>query len=347
MCLAYIPTNVISITDGQIFLETELFYRGIRPAVNVGLSVSRVGSAAQPGIMKKVAGSLKMELAQYREIEGFSKLGASLDDQTQRILQRGENLIELLKQNLHVPLTTLEQVVSIFLGVGYSGSWLQDLQRTSVPHHKPTTLYSRRRARHSWLEWLRSSTPDFTVAHVTGFVDNLLQATAFLGLTSLNLYARPENLLLTLLKRSPLLFFDDLIVTVLRELSTITPTTVWSVRYARNALRPVRGSSVLGGVKGALERLEVMLLRTPLRTLFTQLISSLAHTASRSGARRLAAIRRYVRWVQRRIFRCRRLFVSSVSAPFTAALTAAGEFWLSTVIPRRTGRVYRSLWVTV
>jgi len=97
---AYIPTNVISITDGQIFLETELFYKGIRPAINVGLSVSRVGSAAQPFIMKKVSGSLKMELAQYREVESFAKLSSSLDSQTQRILLRGENLIEILKQNV-------------------------------------------------------------------------------------------------------------------------------------------------------------------------------------------------------------------------------------------------------
>ena len=124
---AYIPTNVISITDGQIFLETELFYKGIRPAINVGLSVSRVGSAAQPAIMKRVAGSLKMELAQFREIEGFAKLGANLDEYTRRLLIRGENLIEILKQNLNEPVSTFDQVLSIFLGVGYSQAWLGNL----------------------------------------------------------------------------------------------------------------------------------------------------------------------------------------------------------------------------
>ena len=95
---AYIPTNVISITDGQIFLETELFYKGIRPAINVGLSVSRVGSAAQIKAMGQVAGSLKLELAQYREVAAFSQFGSDLDAATQNLLNRGEKLTELLKQ---------------------------------------------------------------------------------------------------------------------------------------------------------------------------------------------------------------------------------------------------------
>ncbi len=117
---AYIPTNVISITDGQIFLETELFYKGIRPAINVGLSVSRVGSAAQIKAMKQVAGSIKLELAQYREMEAFAQFGSDLDAATQKLLNRGARLTELLKQGQYTPLPVEEQVVSIFAGVkGY------------------------------------------------------------------------------------------------------------------------------------------------------------------------------------------------------------------------------------
>jgi F-type H+-transporting ATPase subunit alpha len=114
---AYIPTNVISITDGQIFLETELFYQGIRPAINVGLSVSRVGSAAQTKAMKKVAGSIKLELAQYREMAAFAQFGSDLDASTQKLLNRGARLTELLKQPQFQPMPVEEQVVSIFAGV--------------------------------------------------------------------------------------------------------------------------------------------------------------------------------------------------------------------------------------
>ena len=117
---AYIPTNVISITDGQIFLETDLFYQGIRPAVNVGLSVSRVGSAAQIKAMKQVAGTIKGELAQYREMAAFAQFGSDLDAATQRLLNRGARLTELLKQPQFSPLKTEEQVVVIYAGVnGY------------------------------------------------------------------------------------------------------------------------------------------------------------------------------------------------------------------------------------
>ena len=117
---AYIPTNVISITDGQIFLETALFYRGIRPAINVGLSVSRVGSAAQIKAMKQVAGRIKLELAQYREMAAFSQFASDLDASTQRLLARGARLTELLKQGQYQPMPVEEQVVSIFTGVrGY------------------------------------------------------------------------------------------------------------------------------------------------------------------------------------------------------------------------------------
>jgi F-type H+-transporting ATPase subunit alpha len=117
---AYIPTNVISITDGQIFLETELFNQGIRPAVNVGLSVSRVGSAAQTKAMKKVAGSIKLELAQYREMAAFAQFGSDLDASTQRLLNRGSKLTELLKQDQYSPMSVAQQVIAVFSGVkGY------------------------------------------------------------------------------------------------------------------------------------------------------------------------------------------------------------------------------------
>ena len=117
---AYIPTNVISITDGQIFLETDLFYQGIRPAVNVGISVSRVGSAAQVRAMKQVAGRIKLELAQYREMAAFAQFASDLDASTQQLLARGARLTELLKQPQFKPVPIEEQVVAIFAGVrGY------------------------------------------------------------------------------------------------------------------------------------------------------------------------------------------------------------------------------------
>ena len=117
---AFIPTNVISITDGQIFLETELFNQGIRPAVNVGLSVSRVGSAAQTKAMKKVAGSIKLELAQYREMAAFAQFGSDLDAATQQLLNRGARLTELMKQAQYSPLTNAEIVCLIYAGTnGY------------------------------------------------------------------------------------------------------------------------------------------------------------------------------------------------------------------------------------
>ncbi|BFY98325.1 hypothetical protein BsWGS_01365 [Bradybaena similaris] len=117
---AYIPTNVISITDGQIFLETELFFKGIRPAINVGLSVSRVGSAAQTRSMKQVAGSMKLELAQYREVAAFAQFGSDLDQATQNLLKRGVRLTEILKQGQYVPMAIEEQVCVIYSGVrGY------------------------------------------------------------------------------------------------------------------------------------------------------------------------------------------------------------------------------------
>jgi F-type H+-transporting ATPase subunit alpha len=128
---AYIPTNVISITDGQIFLETGLFYRGVRPAINVGLSVSRVGSAAQIKAMKQVAGRIKLELAQYREMAAFAQFSSDLDASTQRLLARGARLTELLKQPQYAPMPVEEQVVAIFAGVrGFlDGVKVEDVNR--------------------------------------------------------------------------------------------------------------------------------------------------------------------------------------------------------------------------
>ena len=134
---AYIPTNVISITDGQIFLETQLFNQGIRPAVNVGLSVSRVGSAAQTKAMKKVAGSIKLELAQYREMAAFAQFGSDLDTATQKLLNRGSKLTELLKQNQYSPLTVAEQVITVFTGVrGY----LDDVELDQIKNFEKDIL---------------------------------------------------------------------------------------------------------------------------------------------------------------------------------------------------------------
>ena len=126
---AYIPTNVISITDGQIFLETSLFFAGIRPAINVGLSVSRVGSAAQTKAMKKIAGSVKLELAQYREMAAFAQFASDLDASTRQLLDRGARLTELLKQGQYSPLTVPEQVVSIYSGVN---GYLDGIEITEV-----------------------------------------------------------------------------------------------------------------------------------------------------------------------------------------------------------------------
>ncbi len=141
---AYIPTNVISITDGQIFLESNLFYKGIRPAVNAGLSVSRVGSAAQCKSMRYIAGSLKLELAQYREVEAFEKFGSSLDAETQELLARGKKLTELLKQGQYEPLSIEEQILVIFSGVrGY----LKSVSLTKIGEFEKNLLkfvYSRK-----------------------------------------------------------------------------------------------------------------------------------------------------------------------------------------------------------
>jgi F-type H+/Na+-transporting ATPase subunit alpha len=151
---AYIPTNVISITDGQIFLETELFYQGIRPAINVGLSVSRVGSAAQTKAMKKVAGSIKLELAQYREMAAFAQFGSDLDASTQKLLNRGARLTELLKQAQFSPLGFEEQSVSIFAGVkGY----LDTIRREDVTRFETAFLSDMRHKHMDILDHIRTT----------------------------------------------------------------------------------------------------------------------------------------------------------------------------------------------
>ena len=151
---AYIPTNVISITDGQIFLGTEIFNQGIRPAINVGLSVSRVGSAAQTKAMKKVAGSIKLELAQYREMAAFAQFGSDLDASTQQLLNRGSKLTELLKQKQYSPMTVEEQVISIFCGVK---GFLDDVELKDIAEFENKILEKCKSENSEILESIRSS----------------------------------------------------------------------------------------------------------------------------------------------------------------------------------------------
>jgi F-type H+-transporting ATPase subunit alpha len=167
---AYIPTNVISITDGQIFLETDLFYQGIRPAVNVGLSVSRVGSAAQTKAMKKVAGRIKGELAQYREMAAFAQFGSDLDATTQRLLNRGARLTELLKQPQFSPLKMEEQAVVIYAGVN---GYLDPLPVNRVRAFEEGLLTLLRSKNADILEDIRKTgdLTDATAAKLKGAVD--------------------------------------------------------------------------------------------------------------------------------------------------------------------------------
>ena len=172
---AYIPTNVISITDGQIFLETELFFRGIRPAVNVGLSVSRVGSAAQVKAMKQVAGRIKLELAQYREMAAFAQFSSDLDASTQQLLARGSRLTELLKQPQYRPLPIEEQVVAIFAGVrGY----LDKIDVGQVGAFESRFISELKSKDPGILEAIRTQLelkPD-TEKQLTGFLDNFAKS---------------------------------------------------------------------------------------------------------------------------------------------------------------------------
>ncbi len=168
---AYIPTNVISITDGQIFLESELFYQGIRPAINVGISVSRVGSAAQTKAMKKVAGSIKLELAQYREMAAFAQFASDLDVSTQRLLARGERLTELLKQDQYKPMPVEEQVVSIFAGVN---GYLEGIEAAAVTRYEREMLSAVRDKGGDMLADIRTSgaLSDETAGRLKAFLDD-------------------------------------------------------------------------------------------------------------------------------------------------------------------------------
>jgi len=134
---AYIPTNVISITDGQVFLKTDLFYAGVRPAINVGISVSRVGGAAQIKAMKQVAGTLKLDLAQYREMEAFAQFGSDLDKVTQALLARGERLTEMLKQSQYAPMPVEQQIVVIFAATEH---WVRDYPVSSLKRYEAELL---------------------------------------------------------------------------------------------------------------------------------------------------------------------------------------------------------------
>ncbi len=153
---AFIPTNVISITDGQIFLETELFYQGIRPAVNTGLSVSRVGSSAQTDSMKSVAGPVKLELAQYREMAAFAQFGSDLDAATQRLLNRGARLTELMKQPQYSPLTNAEIVCVIFAG---TNGYLDDIPVNDVGRYEQGMLNFLRSNHQDLLDWITNEDP--------------------------------------------------------------------------------------------------------------------------------------------------------------------------------------------
>ena len=168
---AYIPTNVISITDGQIFLESELFYQGIRPAINVGISVSRVGSAAQTRAMKKVAGTIKLELAQYREMAAFAQFASDLDASTQRLLARGERLTELLKQGQFQPMPVEEQVASVFAGVN---GYLDRLPPRAATRYEARMLEALRDKGADILEAIRSSgdLADEVAARLKAFLDD-------------------------------------------------------------------------------------------------------------------------------------------------------------------------------
>ena len=149
---AYIPTNVISITDGQIFLETSLFYQGVRPAVNVGISVSRVGSAAQVKAMKQVAGTMKLDLAQYREMAAFSQFSSDLDAATKKLLERGVRLTELLKQPVYHPLALEDEVVSLFAG---AKGFLDGLEVSQVKDFEKFLLESIKREKNSIMKEIR------------------------------------------------------------------------------------------------------------------------------------------------------------------------------------------------
>lgn len=209
---AYIPTNVISITDGQIFLETGLFYKGILPAVNVGLSVSRVGSAAQPGLLKSVASTLKTELAQYRELENFVQFGADIDASIARLLYRGENIVKAMSQGVQNPVNLMNLVFEVILSVGFSKKSEESFK---VIKENFKTLHSGRfftnSIQISLLELLRSSMPNFEVNNVSHFITGFYN---FLDIISfdISLYTESFNEYVTMILNTlPTFLFDDTI----------------------------------------------------------------------------------------------------------------------------------------
>jgi F-type H+-transporting ATPase subunit alpha len=171
---AYIPTNVISITDGQIYLESDLFFSGVRPAINVGISVSRVGSSAQTKAMKKVAGRLRLDLSQYRELEAFAQFGSDLDEATRNALARGERMVSLLNQPQYQPWPTEEQVVVLYAGVN---GFLDDIPVTDVPRFA-AELVEHLRAEGSVLKEIRESgdLPDELGAKLDAEIKKVLQS---------------------------------------------------------------------------------------------------------------------------------------------------------------------------
>ncbi|HEY8727590.1 MAG TPA: F0F1 ATP synthase subunit alpha, partial [Gaiellaceae bacterium] len=171
---AYIPTNVISITDGQIYLESDLFFSGVRPAINVGISVSRVGSSAQTKAMKKVAGRLRLDLSQYRELEAFAQFGSDLDEATRNALARGERMVSLLNQPQYQPWPTEEQVVVLYAGVN---GFLDDIPVTDVPRFA-AELVEHLRAEGTVLKEIRESgdLPDELAAKLDAEIKKVLQS---------------------------------------------------------------------------------------------------------------------------------------------------------------------------
>jgi F-type H+-transporting ATPase subunit alpha len=171
---AYIPTNVISITDGQIYLESDLFFSGVRPAINVGISVSRVGSSAQTKAMKKVAGRLRLDLSQYRELEAFAQFGSDLDEATRNALARGERMVALLNQPQYQPVPTEEQVAVLYAGVN---GFLDDIPVTDVPRFTEE-LVEHLRAEGTVLKEIRESgdLPDELAAKLDAEIKNVQQS---------------------------------------------------------------------------------------------------------------------------------------------------------------------------
>lgn len=208
---AYIPTNVISITDGQIFLESELFYRGIHPAINVGLSVSRIGSNAQYPILKTSGASLKVELAQYREVENFATFGAELDDFMVKLLFRGENIIEILKQDVNKPESLIQQVTQLFLSIGLNKKFENNFRENIKSGSRIFSNSLPLNHNESWLEILRLNCNSFSVEDVKPFIKAIF---TFAFNSKFDIMSKTKSAgetLLEMLSKSPSFFFNDMV----------------------------------------------------------------------------------------------------------------------------------------